>query len=120
MHAVAVVPRPESVQGCPELAAGDGEPGGPSRSAPVLGQSDLRLVVTAAGEEPRRQRVRVPHVAGRLLVPAPRVRGEVGQQPKDRLSVLGVGAEPLWRTNRLGSVGYQAVPPRMDLVAEQS
>jgi hypothetical protein len=70
-------------------------------------------------EEPRRQRVRVPHRAVLELVASPRRRRHRRQKPEHAAGNRRVAGQQPWALDRLGDVGYQSVPPAADLVAKE-
>src|SRR3954454_7867444 len=74
--------------------------------------------MAGAGEGPRDQRVRVPHVACAELVATPRERRDVRQQREDGYHPLRIVVEALQSPPGLGEVRDGATRPAADLVAE--
>ena len=94
------------------------EPGRPARGATVGGRADLAGVMTAPGQQPGGERVRVPHVPGALLVASPGERRELGDEVEQRPCSPGHGETPGAVDGR-GSIDDRAARPSVDLVAEQ-
>ena len=76
-------------------------------------------VEAAAGDQPRDERVGVPHVAGSQLVAAPHGRRYVRHQFEEPSRAVGIVAEPARALDGLGDVRDDPVPPAAHLIAEE-
>jgi hypothetical protein len=75
--------------------------------------------MTAAGEQPGGQGVRVPHVSRTQLVTAPRQDREGGDQVQHPSRVSDIRTLALWAGDSFGHIGDVAVPPPPNLVTEE-
>jgi hypothetical protein len=80
--------------------SGDGEPGVPTRRAATRRGADGTHVETGASQQPRHERVRVPHLAGAGLVATPRARRELADGGDDALGHGPVDAHPPGASDR--------------------
>lgn len=74
--------------------------------------------MSTVDEEPRDQRVRVPHVPGVELVAAPGQCREAGDEVEKVRRLARIAADTLGTVDSRGHIGDQAVAPTPDLVAE--
>ena len=104
--------------GCPATTSPAAHPGArPPRGGWRCGTAG---VMTAAGEQPRRQRVGVPHLPGALLI-APPGRARKRRHELEQSAGGGfVGAHPARAVDGRGEVRDRPVAPAPDLVAEPS
>jgi hypothetical protein len=73
---------------------------------------------TAAGDQPRGHRVRVPPLACLELVASPDRRGHIWHEVKDALRDDWVVCQSLWALHRFVNVWDRAITPASDLVPE--
>jgi hypothetical protein len=99
-------------------AAGNNESSTPPRCASTRWDVDRFGVEAAACDQPRDERVGVPHLAGTLFVAAPHGRGHEGHQVKQPPRRTWIVRQPAWTLHRLAYVWNNAVPPTAHFVAE--
>ncbi len=89
--------------------------------SPAAGRRPDRLHrEAAAGDQPRDDRVRVPHLPGAELVPAPHGRGDSRHEIEEQPRPLRIVAQAARALDRLRDVGDDAVLPAANLVAEET
>ena len=93
--------------------------GVPAGSASVRGRPEPLGRQADADEQPRDDRVRVPHVTCAQLVAAPDGPGHARDQLEDAAGDVGVGGEPSRAADRPLEVGDRAPAPAAELVAEE-
>jgi hypothetical protein len=71
-----------------------------------------------ARDQPRDQRIRVPHLAGSKLVAPPDRRWRTGHEVENAPRENRIVCQPLWAVDGLVDVGDQTSPPAPILVAE--
>jgi hypothetical protein len=74
----------------------------------------------AARDQPRDQRVRVPHLARPKLVPPPDRRRHLGHELEDALREQGVICQPLRTLDGIAEVWDHAIAPASDFVSEDA
>src|SRR4029453_6792443 len=84
--------------------------------SPPDGRSDSIRREIAPCQEPRDDRVRVPHIAGSKFVPAPDERGHRLDEIEDAMRSFPVVGEALWARDGLRDVGDHTVLPSTHLV----
>lgn len=99
-------------------ATGDDEAGVPSWSAPSYWRPNHLGSEAAPRDQPRDDRVRVPHLSCAHFVATPDKRRQGGHKVEQSLRLTLVVAQPLWTLYRLGDVGDDAVTPAAHLVAK--
>src|SRR6056297_1470371 len=91
----------------------------PPRRAPSGGRADPGRVDARAHQQPRHQRVRVPHVAGTQLVTPPHHRGDVGHQRDHPPCEIRVAAQHHRSAHCGGHIRNRPAEPAAHLVPEQ-
>ena len=94
--------------------------GVPSRCSAARRRMESIQVDAAAREDPRDDRVRVPHVPGGCLVATPHRCGDVGQQLQHPRRDHDVSGQVNGAVDGRGDVGDDAVAPAAHLVAEEA
>lgn len=96
----------------------DSESGLPAGGAAVRRRSNCRGLDAAACDDPRGDRVGVPHLAGRKLVPTPDRSRDVRDLHEYTSRTLFVVAQPPGTVHRVGDIGKLSTVPTTDFVAE--
>ena len=100
------------------LPSGDDDAGVPARRPSAARQPDRLDVEAAARDQPRDQRVRVPHLARAELVASPDGRRHLRHELEEPPCAVGIVAQAARALDRLGDVRDDTVAPASDLVAE--
>ena len=93
--------------------------GVPAGGAPASREVNRVDVEVAARDQPRDERVRIPHLPGPQFVAAPDRRRHFRHQFEQPSRLFSPLAQALRALDRLGKVGDDAVAPATDLVAEE-
>lgn len=102
------------------LSLRDPDAGVPPRRSAVHRRCDLVTVEPDVREQPGDEGVRVPHVAGRELVPPPHGGGASRDQGQQRARLPVGGVQVARRVHRLVRVRDHSVAPTTDLVPEEA
>ena len=100
------------------LSPCDAQPRPPARCTTAGGRVQPVGVVVTSGQQPGREGVRVPHLAGALLVAAPGGVGKLGDQVEQLQGTNSVGADALRAGHGLSAVRDHSVAPAVNLIAE--
>ena len=103
---------------CRKVALGRQDACVPPRRASAGRGLDRLDRETASHEQPRNDRVGVPHLAGTALVSAPDECGNIGHRVPQSLSDAWIVGQPVRAFHGLGDVGDDAVVPPPNLVSE--
>lgn len=99
-------------------AARDHDSRVPPRRAAVGGRTQRLSRDPAALDQPRGQRVRVPHLARVELIAPPDRRGHLAHQVEHPLGEAGIRGQPPRTAGRLGHIRDHPVAPSADLIPE--
>jgi hypothetical protein len=101
------------------ITYGDDSAGMPTGSASARRQPSGTDVEAAANDDPRDDRIRVPHLPCAQLIPTPNGRRHSTNSFEDSLGEKEIVRQALRAVDGLVDVRNDAVAPAMDLVAEQ-
>ena len=100
------------------LAASHHEARIPTRSAPSDRRLNRLCIQAAAHDQPRNQRVRVPHLAYTKFIAAPNRCGHLGNQIQQALRLTWIVGQLLRTCDRIGGIGDNAIAPAAYLVTK--